>query len=149
MVTKMGKRIFIIDNRENPDPNPAFSVEEVRKHYAMFYAELNNATTTKTKQGEDTIIRFEKVVGTKGADVTMTLDEAIEILENAIVKGAQVNAARNIVVHCMKTAPMLIVHAGKPGWNEWQVMVRMMSEGIGGGSDSPTGIWWTVRNGLV
>ncbi|MDD5511519.1 MAG: PRTRC system protein C [Dehalococcoidales bacterium] len=63
---KPNKRIFIIDNREHPDPDPSKSVDEIRQHYASFYEELNNAETTTQGRGEETLITFTKRTGTKG-----------------------------------------------------------------------------------
>jgi PRTRC genetic system protein C len=62
----MGKRIFIVDNREHPDPDPKLSVDEVRQQMITFYPELTNAETKQSNRGEDTIVRFEKRTGTKG-----------------------------------------------------------------------------------
>ena len=60
-------RIFVYDSRELLDPNPAFSVDEVRQHYVFAFPELANATTKKeVKRGDDVVHEFEKRVGTKG-----------------------------------------------------------------------------------
>ena len=61
-----GRRIFVYDGREFPDPGADVSVEEYRQELAGFYPELSNAKTEEKKQGEDTIYEFKKVVGTKG-----------------------------------------------------------------------------------
>ena len=60
-------RIFVYDNREFDDPDPAMDIEEVRKSLSEFFGELSNATHSETKRGEDTIIEFTKRVGTKGS----------------------------------------------------------------------------------
>ena len=59
-------RIFVYDNREFPDPDPAMSVEEVRQSMTSFFPELANADTKQSKRGDDDIIVFEKRVGVKG-----------------------------------------------------------------------------------
>lgn len=62
----MGKRIFIYDNREFPDPDPALKVDDVRQYFASFFPELSNAETKQVKRGDDDVISFNKRVGTKG-----------------------------------------------------------------------------------
>ena len=59
-------RIFIAQEREFPDPDPALSVEEVRRSLADFLPELANAEVVETTRGEDTIFDFRRRVGTKG-----------------------------------------------------------------------------------
>lgn len=59
-------RIFIVDQREFPDPDPALTVEQVREMMATFFPELANATHTERQRGEDTIYEFQRRVGTKG-----------------------------------------------------------------------------------
>ncbi|KKL67579.1 hypothetical protein LCGC14_2133530 [marine sediment metagenome] len=61
-----GRRIFVYDGREFPDPGEGVTVEEYRQELAGFYPELSNAKTEEKKQGEDTVYEFKKVVGTKG-----------------------------------------------------------------------------------
>jgi PRTRC genetic system protein C len=83
-----GRRTFIIDGREFPDPDPALSVEDVRKHYAEFFPELVNADTREEKRGADTIYSFSKRIGTKGLPGTQSLqagDRASRIL--AVIQG--------------------------------------------------------------
>ena len=60
-------RIFVYDGREFEDPDPEMTVEQVRASLADFYGELNNATCSESKRDNDTIYKFEKRVGTKGA----------------------------------------------------------------------------------
>jgi len=59
-------RKIIYDGREFPDPDPNMSVDEVRQAMSSFFPELANADVKTDKQGEDTIIRMSKRVGTKG-----------------------------------------------------------------------------------
>lgn len=59
-------RKFVYDGREFPDPDPNLTVDEVRNSMANFFPELANATSSEKTQDEDTIITFQKQVGTKG-----------------------------------------------------------------------------------
>lgn len=59
-------RIFIVDQREFPDPDPTLSVEQVQEMMASFFPELANATHTERERGEDTLYEFQRRVGTKG-----------------------------------------------------------------------------------
>ena len=60
-------RIFVVDGREFPDPDPNLKVDEVRQHMSIFFPEISNAETKQSKRGEDDIIEFRRRVGTKGA----------------------------------------------------------------------------------
>ncbi|HET8629287.1 MAG TPA: PRTRC system protein C, partial [Thermomicrobiales bacterium] len=60
-------RVFIVDGRQFPDPDPTLSVQEVRAQFAEFFPELVNAETREEPGGEDTYIAFVKRIGTKGA----------------------------------------------------------------------------------
>jgi len=59
-------RVFVVDGREFPDPDPNLKVDEVRQSMTPFFPELSNAETKESKRGEDDIIEFKKRVGTKG-----------------------------------------------------------------------------------
>jgi PRTRC genetic system protein C len=59
-------RIFIVDQREFPDPDPALTVEQVREMMAAFFPELANATHTERPRNGDTVFEFQRRVGTKG-----------------------------------------------------------------------------------
>lgn len=59
-------RIFVYDGREFPDPDPALSVDEVRKMMADFFPELANAEAREVQRGEDTLHEFMRRTGTKG-----------------------------------------------------------------------------------
>ena len=63
-----GKRVFVVDGREFPDPDTAMSIDAVRKSFADFFPELANAEgpTVPTKRGEDEVWEFKRAVGTKG-----------------------------------------------------------------------------------
>lgn len=41
----MTRRVFIVEGREFPDPDPNMSVDEVRQQMANFFPELSNAET--------------------------------------------------------------------------------------------------------
>jgi PRTRC genetic system protein C len=59
-------RKFIVDGTEYPDPGPGVTPEQFKDMMVVFTPELSNADMTTEKQGEDTIYRFKKRVGTKG-----------------------------------------------------------------------------------
>ena len=59
-------RIFIVDEREVPDPDPNLTIDQVRDSLAEFFPDLANATHTLTPRGEDQIVDFSRRVGTKG-----------------------------------------------------------------------------------
>lgn len=59
-------RIFIVDGRECPDPDPNMSHDAARQWFANFLPELATAETRVSKRGEDDIIEFIKRVGVKG-----------------------------------------------------------------------------------
>ena len=59
-------RVFIVDEREFPDPEPSMTIEQVRDSLSDFYPDLANATHTQTQRGEDQVIDFRRTVGTKG-----------------------------------------------------------------------------------
>ena len=62
----MAPRIFIVDQREFPDPDPNLTIEEVRNMMASFFPELADATHTEKTREEDTLYEFQRKVGTKG-----------------------------------------------------------------------------------
>jgi PRTRC genetic system protein C len=65
-VTVTAARYFIYDGREFPDPDPALSIDEVRKQMADFFPELINADyREETKEGQRRIT-FSRRIGTKG-----------------------------------------------------------------------------------
>jgi PRTRC genetic system protein C len=47
-------------------PNDAFSIEEVRAHYAGIYPELNNASYTEEITDKEHKVTFTTSVGSKG-----------------------------------------------------------------------------------
>ena len=59
-------RVFIVDEREHPDPDPNLTIEQVRDMLADFYPDLAGATHTATQRGEDQVVDFRRQVGTKG-----------------------------------------------------------------------------------
>ncbi len=59
-------RTFYSSGRKLADPNPTFSIEEVRTHYAGIYPELNNATYEEEITGTEHRVSFGGAIGTKG-----------------------------------------------------------------------------------
>ncbi len=59
-------RIFVVDGREFPDPDPKLPVDEVRKQLGEFFPELANADTREEKRGEEVRYVFTRRIGTKG-----------------------------------------------------------------------------------
>ena len=59
-------RKFVYDNRDFGDPYPDMSVDQVKKSLANFYGDLNNASVTESKDGDNTVYTFNRRVGTKG-----------------------------------------------------------------------------------
>jgi len=62
----MGKREFVYDGRAMDDPNPLWTVDEVRQNMANFFVELANAKVESVARGEDTIYTFTPNAGKKG-----------------------------------------------------------------------------------
>ena len=60
-------RIFIVDEREHPDPDSTRTIEQVRDMMADFFPDLASVTHTVTARGEDQVIEFRRTVGTKGS----------------------------------------------------------------------------------
>jgi PRTRC genetic system protein C len=61
-----GIRRFIVDGTEYPDPGENYSPDQFKEMMVGFLPELANAEMKTEKNGEDTIYRFAKRVGTKG-----------------------------------------------------------------------------------
>ncbi len=59
-------RVFVVENRRYPDPDPSLSVDQVRQQFTSFFPELVTATASERREGEDTVVEFQKRVGTKG-----------------------------------------------------------------------------------
>lgn len=59
-------RQFVVDGVSYPDPGPDVTPEQFKAMMVTFLPELANADMTQEKQGEDTIYRWKKRVGTKG-----------------------------------------------------------------------------------
>ena len=72
--TKVTRRVFVYDNREFPDPDPALSIDEVRQQMVEFFSELTNADQRSELRGDTQVITFSRRIGTKGRqDLTSTL----------------------------------------------------------------------------
>lgn len=61
-------RTFEYDGRRFPDPDPHRTPDEIRLRMADHFPELNQATTETFEEPPDTVYRFRRRVGTKGAD---------------------------------------------------------------------------------
>lgn len=59
-------RIFIVDGITYPDPGPDVTPDQFKQMMVTFLPELATAEMKEQKQGEDTVYRFQKRVGTKG-----------------------------------------------------------------------------------
>ncbi len=60
-------RIFVVDEREFPDPDPSLTPDQVRESLVPFFPELSNAEVVPAvKRGDDEIIELKRRVGTKG-----------------------------------------------------------------------------------
>ncbi len=59
-------RSYYLDGRRLADPNPEFSVEEVRAHYAGIYPSLNNSTYEEELTDTERKITFSTSIGHKG-----------------------------------------------------------------------------------
>lgn len=59
-------RRIIVEGTEYPDPDPSVEIKDIQNMLASFMPELATAEMTTEKQGEDTVYRFKKRVGTKG-----------------------------------------------------------------------------------
>ena len=60
-------RQFLYNGKAYDDPDPALSVDEVRKYLADFYEELTNADAEEQTQADGTLqVTFRRRVGTKG-----------------------------------------------------------------------------------
>jgi PRTRC genetic system protein C len=59
-------RIFVVDGRELPDPDPKLPVDEVRKQLSEFFPELANADTREEKRDDEVRFVFTRRIGTKG-----------------------------------------------------------------------------------
>jgi PRTRC genetic system protein C len=59
-------RIFIYDGREIPDPDPAASVDEIKRRLTDFFPELANAEVKKTEKDGNEYYELVRKVGTKG-----------------------------------------------------------------------------------
>lgn len=60
-------RIFVVDGREFPDPDPELKPEDVRSLWADFMPELANAEVIEHKKDDETTLyELKRKVGTKG-----------------------------------------------------------------------------------
>lgn len=59
-------RKFLFNGATLGDPNPNYSIEEVRNHFAGTYADINNASYEEEITEKAHVIRFTTAVGSKG-----------------------------------------------------------------------------------
>ena len=59
-------RVFIADNQEMEDPDPALSIEDVRRMLADYMPELHNCDVHEEDKDGKHYVSFIKRVGTKG-----------------------------------------------------------------------------------
>ena len=60
-------RVFIVNGKQIPDPDPKKTVDQVRRDLAeTFFPDLANADVREEPRGEDTYYHFTRRVGTKG-----------------------------------------------------------------------------------
>ena len=58
-------RIFVIDGRSLPDPDPSLTVDQVKGHYLQFFPELINSETSSYQREGNDYYTFVKRTGTK------------------------------------------------------------------------------------
>ncbi len=67
MKIQVVERDFVYHGAVLADPNPRFSIEEVRSFYATQFPELTNAAITGPENvGERLRYSFERAIGSKG-----------------------------------------------------------------------------------
>jgi PRTRC genetic system protein C len=67
MKIQVVEREFVYHGATLADPNPRFSIEEVRSFYATQFPELTNAAITGPETvGERLRYSFERAIGSKG-----------------------------------------------------------------------------------
>jgi PRTRC genetic system protein C len=67
MKVALVEREFVYHGTTLADPNPKFSIEEVRSFYATQFAELTTATITGPETvGDHLRYSFERAIGSKG-----------------------------------------------------------------------------------
>jgi PRTRC genetic system protein C len=60
------QRSFFLEGRRLAEPDSAFTIEEVRAHYAGIHPELNNSTYTEEITDKEHKITFSTSIGHKG-----------------------------------------------------------------------------------
>ena len=81
MAKTTSTRVFRVDGRDHPDPDPGMSVKQVQDVLTDFYPEIANAKVKESKDGDTKVYEFQRRVGTKGAG-TLTCEELAGILES-------------------------------------------------------------------
>lgn len=72
-------RKFVYDGKSYDDPNPDFSIDQVREHMANFFPELTTAEVLPARtEGDDQIIEFKRKVGVKGVTAIAVVEDEEE-----------------------------------------------------------------------
>jgi PRTRC genetic system protein C len=86
-------RRFVYDGKEIPNVPNEMSIEEVRKHLAVYFPELGHATHTEKAENGVLTITFHKQVTSKGSEHALLLEIAAELPE---IDHAAVNLYRKL-----------------------------------------------------
>ena len=97
---EVGNRIFVVDGREFPDPDPNLKVSEVRQHMMTFFPELFNAETKESQRGEDDIIEFSLI--SHDAEVGKAAQRLVAQLANQLSQQAPTTLAPICTVDVVK-----------------------------------------------
>lgn len=98
------KREFRYNGVKLADPNAEFPLVQVRDFYATVYPEIVSADIEGPEQvGAVHIYTFRRAVGTKGATVTISLDEE-QLHYAAFAVSSRHHQDRNIADVCAKAA---------------------------------------------
>lgn len=93
------------------DPNPAFTLEQVREFYAIIYPELLNADIEGPElRGNRQIYTFRRAVGTKGS----TISEAIANLKRHGTIASPGTPKKQVAVNSVFAQKLLDVLSSAP-----------------------------------
>lgn len=118
------QRIFIIDNREFPDPDAAqpygpftMTPEDVRQYYAAYFAELSNAETKESKRPDPAALARLKAAGKTDAEAEAAvkteehgMQDIFEFKKRVGTKGEGPNPER---AHYVASGPVTCPKCGK------------------------------------
>ena len=74
-------RRFFYDGKEIPNVPDDMAIEDVKKHLAVYFPELGNATHTEKVENGICTITFHKQVTSKGSEHTLLMEIAAELPE--------------------------------------------------------------------